>query len=200
MAEFNREYLRNTAKECGIELPKEFEDGLIERHLSARNAYSENQVNKALKNHKPENPADPKESEEYKALQSEFDTFKTSVAEEKANGIKVTACVKALTDLGINEKTARLLVNAKDFDLAKIELDGEKFKNADEVSKTFKEAYADFIPETHKEGANTENPPKNEGGAITLEQFNKMTYAERDKLYSENHTLYEQLRDSAKEN
>lgn len=41
---FTREFVRNVAKESGVEIPKELEDALVQEHLSSRNAYAEKKV------------------------------------------------------------------------------------------------------------------------------------------------------------
>ena len=45
---FTRATIRNLAKESGVEIPKEFEDALVSEHLTARNAYAEEQVKAEL--------------------------------------------------------------------------------------------------------------------------------------------------------
>ena len=41
---FTRSTIRNLAKDSGVELPKELEDALVSEHLTARDAYAEEQV------------------------------------------------------------------------------------------------------------------------------------------------------------
>ena len=45
---FTREFIRKAAKECGLDIPKEFENALVDEHLSARDTYAEAQVKDAL--------------------------------------------------------------------------------------------------------------------------------------------------------
>ena len=51
---FTREHIRKLAKECEVELPKDFINGLIDAHIEARDAYAEEQAKKQPE-HKPIN-------------------------------------------------------------------------------------------------------------------------------------------------
>lgn len=67
-----REFIRNAAKESGVEIPKELEDALIQEHISARDKYAKDAVATALDG-KKDNPApDVKESQEYKDLEQKL--------------------------------------------------------------------------------------------------------------------------------
>ena len=41
---FTREFIRRLAKDCELELPKDFVNGIIEEHISARDAHAEEKV------------------------------------------------------------------------------------------------------------------------------------------------------------
>ena len=73
---FTREFIRKTAKECGLDIPKEFENALVDEHLSARDTYAEAQVKDALEKNKPAEPPKIKDTDEYKALKKEFEDYK----------------------------------------------------------------------------------------------------------------------------
>lgn len=79
---FTREFVRTAAKQSGVELPKELEDALINEHISTRDTFSKAEVDKALKDHKPE-PIKVEDSEEYKALKSSLRTLKPSRPKRK---------------------------------------------------------------------------------------------------------------------
>src|SRR5699024_12135860 len=64
---FTREFIRKAAKECGLDIPKEFENALVDEHLSARDTYAEAQVKDALEKNKPAEPPKIKDTDEYKA-------------------------------------------------------------------------------------------------------------------------------------
>ena len=60
---FTRATIRNLAKESGVELPKELEDALVSEHLTARNAYAEEQVKAELEKQPSEKAVNVKDSE-----------------------------------------------------------------------------------------------------------------------------------------
>ena len=59
-------------------------------------------------------------------------------------------------------------------DLSEIKVKDGAIEGADDLVKSIKEDWADFIPTTQKVGANAPNPPKNDGGAKKLEDITKM--------------------------
>ena len=69
---FTRQTIRNLAKESGVEIPKELEDALVSEHLTARNAYAEEQVKAELEKQPATKAENVKDSEEYKALKADF--------------------------------------------------------------------------------------------------------------------------------
>ena len=87
---FTREFVRTAAKQSGVELPKELEDALINEHISTRDTFSKAEVDKALKDHKPE-PIKVEDSEEYKALKKQFEDFKTEQTEKETKAAKAKA-------------------------------------------------------------------------------------------------------------
>ena len=65
---FTRATIRSLAKESGVEIPKELEDALVAEHLTARNAYAEEQVKAELEKQPAAKAENVKESDEYKKL------------------------------------------------------------------------------------------------------------------------------------
>jgi hypothetical protein len=63
----------------------------------------------------------------------------------------------------------------------------------DIFKKFFNEAVTKQVNETFKKKGNDHKDGDNTQGGITKEQFQKMNYAQRTKLFSENPTLYKQL-------
>ena len=60
-----REFIRKLAKESDVELPKEFIDGIISEHTSARDAYAEERVKEELAKQPEVKAVEVKETEEY---------------------------------------------------------------------------------------------------------------------------------------
>jgi len=94
-----------------------------------------------------------------KSKQKEFDDYKSSVETEKTAAAKQAAVRKQLQADGAKSTLLPLL--EKEFDLTKIELDGDKIKDWDSLSKAVKEQYADVFGVIVTEGINPPAPPAN---------------------------------------
>lgn len=195
---FTREFVRNVAKESGVEIPKELEDALVQEHLSSRNAYAE----KKVQEYQAENPAEeaPKvtDSKEYKDLKKAFDDYKEAQTAKETRAAKETAYRDLLKASGVSEKRIDTIMRASGPIIDGLELaeDG-KAKDADKLTEGIKAEWADFIPTTTTQGAPTANPPANTGGGkmTKADIYRKddhgryvMSAAERQKALIENHT------------
>lgn len=195
---FTREFVRNVAKESGVEIPKELEDALVQEHLSSRNAYAE----KKVQEYQAENPAAeaPKvtDSKEYKDLKKAFDDYKADQTAKETRAAKETAYRDLLKASGVSEKRIDTVMRASGPVIDGLELaeDG-KAKDADKLTEGIKAEWADFIPTTTTQGAPTANPPANTGGGkmTKADIYRKddhgryvMSAAERQKALIENHT------------
>lgn len=159
---FTREKVRNLAKESGIELPKEFEDALVSEHLSARNAYAEEQVKAELAKVKPGDPVDVKNSDEYKQLDKAFKDYKADVAAKEAKAAKEAAYRNILKDANLSDRGIEKALKYADWDKIELDADG-KVKDAADHIKTVKEDWAEYVTSVSTAGANTPNPPANNG-------------------------------------
>lgn len=162
---FTRNFIRDKAKESGVEIPKELEDALVAEHISARDAYAEDQVKKA-----GETTTAPKveDTEEYKNLKKQFEEYKADVEAKAAGAAKETAYRVLLTEAGIDPKRIDTVVRAEKAGFGDLKLDKDgKFEKADELTKTIKENWADFIQTTTTTGVPTATPPTNTGGTAT---------------------------------
>lgn len=176
---FTREFVRNVAKESGVEIPKELEDALVQEHLSSRNAYAE----KKVQEYQAENPAAeaPKvtDSKEYKDLKKAFDDYKEAQTAKETRAAKETAYRDLLKASGVSEKRIDTVMRASGPIIDGLELaeDG-KAKDADKLTEGIKDEWADFIPTTTTQGAPTANPPATNTKLYTREEIRKMTPAE----------------------
>lgn len=195
---FTREFVRNVAKESGVEIPKELEDALVQEHLSSRNAYAE----KKVQEYQAENPAAEapkvKDSQEYKDLKKAFDDYKEAQTAKETRAAKESAYRDLLKASGVSEKRIDTVMRASGPIIDGLELaeDG-KAKDADKLTEGIKSEWADFIPTTTTQGAPTANPPANTGGGkmTKADIYRKddhgryvMSAAERQKALIENHT------------
>lgn len=100
--------------------------------------------------------------EKYEEIKREFDEFKASQDAKAVLAQKEKAYKALLKDAGISEK--RLDAILKVTDLSTIELEGDAIKDAENLAKTAKAEWADFVVSDSKQGAGTDNPPTNENG------------------------------------
>ena len=191
---FTRATIRNLAKESGVEIPKEFEDALVAEHLTARNAYAEEQVKAELEKQANAKPKNVKDSEEYKTLKAEFDKYKAEITAKETKQAKTDAYRELLKGANIDEKRIATILRAEAPTIDKIELDADgKIKNAEQYTASIKSDWADFIVTQSAKGTNTATPPANGGAATTKtkEDILKIKDAgERQKAIAENPTLF----------
>lgn len=164
---FTRNFIRDKAKESGVEIPKELEDALVAEHISARDAYAEDQVKKAGD---AANTNAPKveDTEEYKTLKKKFEDYKADVEAKAEGAAKESAYRALLAEVGVDPKRIDTVVRAEKAGFAdlKIGADG-KFEGVDELTNTIKANWGDFIPITTTTGVPTAKPPANTGGVTT---------------------------------
>lgn len=174
---FTREFIRSAAKESGVEIPKEFEDALVQEHLSARNTYAEKQVKAWQDEHPAETAPKVEDSEQYKALQKQFDDYKADVSAKETRAAKKAAGRDILKAAGVPEKQLDILLAAYDVD--KIELDETgKAKDVDGLTTAAKTQFASFIPTVTESGTNFATPPATPAKNYTPADIRKMTPAE----------------------
>ena len=194
---FTRATIRSLAKESGVEIPKELEDALVSEHLTARNAYAEEQAKAELEKHPAAKDENVKDSEEYKALKADFDKYKAEVAEKETKAAKEAAYRAILKDANLSENGIEKAVKYADWD--KIELDSDgKVKGANDHIKAVREEWAEYVTTTTTTGAKTSTPPANTSGAkLTKAEIYakdehgryKLSTAERQKALAENPEL-----------
>lgn len=124
------------------------------------------------------------EDEKKKQADSEALEQMKKELDELRKGKKVSDYKSKYLALGYDEKLAAETATAlADGDMDKMFANGEKFK-----SEMEKKIRADILKGTPKPDMN-----KGDGKSITKEQFEKMEYSERLKLYNENKALYDEM-------
>lgn len=195
---FTRATIRNLAKESGVELPKELEDALVSEHLTARNAYAEEQVKAELEKQPTEKAVNVKDSEEYKTLKQSFDDYKAEIANKQAKEAKEKAVRAFYESKGITGKNLEIAMRGSRAEIDGIELDGDKIKDNSALDALVKGDFSGLVATTTKKGADTANPPANNGGdKLTKADIYKkddkgryvMSTAERQKALAENPNL-----------
>ena len=128
----------------------------------------------------------------YEAIKEEFESYKSDITAEKNKAKKETVYRNLLKEAGVSEKRIDSIIKVTDVDA--LELDDEgKAKKADEITKSIKEEWADFIVTEEKKGANVSNPPQNNGGSkyTSRDEIMKITdRTERRKAIAENPALF----------
>lgn len=138
--------------------------------------------------------------EKYSDLKKEYDDFKAEVSEKETIAKKTDAYKALLKDIGVADKRLGTVLKV-DADIIKnivIDEDG-KVKDADDIKKTAKESWKDFIVTEETKGSDPAQPPTSTGGAMTKEDIYKkddkgryiLSTAERQKAIAENHELFE---------
>ena len=161
---FTRATIRNLAKESGVELPKELEDALVSEHLTARNAYAEEQVKAELEKQPAEKAVNVKDSEEYKTLKKSFDDYKAEIANKQAKEAKEKAVRAFYESKGITGKNLEIAIRGSRAEIDGIELDGDKIKDNSALDALVKGDFSGLVATTTTKGANTATPPANNGG------------------------------------
>ena len=194
---FTRATIRNLAKESGVEIPKELEDALVAEHLTARNAYAEEQVKAELEKQPVAKAENVKGSVEYKALKADFDKYIAEVTEKETKAANEAAYRAILKDANLSEKGIEKAIKYAEWDKIELDEDG-KLKGANDHIKAVREEWAEYVTTTTTTGAKTSTPPVNNGGAkMTKAEIYakdehgryKLSTAERQKALAENPEL-----------
>lgn len=122
-------------------------------------------------------------------IKKEFDDYKREQMQKETKSAKESAYRELLKSAGISEK--RIDAVLKVTDLTSVELEDGKIKNADELRKSIKEEWADFVVTTKQKGADTKDPPANNGGAMSRDDIFKIRDAsERQAAIAANLNLF----------
>lgn len=200
MAEFNRATLRKVFEDAGMEIPpKDVLGQICDLHTAKTDEMKDTVKELTKRAEKAEQERDALEAqsndgykEKYDKEHSDFEKFKADVAAEKAQANKEKAYRAMLKDV-LSEKGVEKAVKYADW--SKIELDEKgELKNASEHVKAVKEEWSEHVSNSVIHNAPVPNPPTNTGGtSITKEDFAKMSYKDRLKIYNENSELYNEL-------
>lgn len=189
---FTREFIRRAAKDSGVEIPKEFEDALVSEHLSARDAYADGQVKDALEKNKPADAPKVKDTEEYKKLKQEFDDYKAEVSGREAKAAKERAARAFFEGKGITGKSLDIAIRGCGAEIDALELEDGKIKDDTTLDALVKDTYSGLVSTTVTRGAQTANPPVNNGAAKTKEQIMGIKdTAERQREIAQNLDLFQ---------
>ena len=106
----------------------------------------------------------------YEKEHSDFDEYKKTVANEKATAEKRSLYRELLRECGVDAKRIDSVMKVADIDAAKVK-DG-KIENAEDLTKSIKSEWADFIATDSTRGANVQTPPQGKGSTkMTREEI-----------------------------
>jgi hypothetical protein len=118
--------------------------------------------------------------EKYEAEAEAHKTYRQPVETEKANASKTTAVRAALKAAGVNRDEFADLLLGK-VDLSKVELVGDKVKDADGLIAPLKGSYAGCFGTVTDNGTPPANPPAGPSKMYTREEIRKMSPVEINK-------------------
>ena len=153
----------------------------------------EKELNKAKEKIAKNGDGETVAKEDYDKLKKEYDNYKADITAKNTRTEKENAFRELLKSVGVGEKRLNAIIKVSDIDGLELDKDG-KIKDAEKHTENVKSEWADFIETTTTKGANTANPPANNGNSgVTKEGFQKMSYKDRLKIYNENPDLYNEL-------
>ena len=162
-------------------------DGLkeeVNKYKADAQAYSS--VKSELDELKKTSSKDDSYKVKYEAIKQEFEEYKKDIQSKETTAKKASAYKALLSEAGVSEKLIDKILSVTKLD--DLELDGENIKDADKVTDSIKEEWADFIVKTKTEGESTKTPPKGSGVTLSKDQiFAIKDPIERQKATAEHH-------------
>ena len=102
------------------------------------------------------------QTEKYTKLKTEYDAYKNEVEAKALRADKEAAYKEMLKDIGIPEKRLAVIVKTVNFD--ELDFKDGKFTDIENIRKSAKEEWADFIVTKEETGVDSATPPENNGG------------------------------------
>lgn len=133
--------------------------------------------------------------EKHDKLKGEFDKYKGDIEAKETKANKEKAVRAFYESKGITGKNLEIAMRGSRAEIDGIELDGDKIKDASALDALVKGDFSGLVATTTTKGANTANPPANNGGAkLTKADIYKkddkgryvMSTSERQKALAEN--------------
>lgn len=134
--------------------------------------------------------------EKYDKEHSDFEKFKAEIAAKETRESKGKAFLSILNLANIKGTNAEFVMDSKTAEkmIDELEIKDGKVVNQEDVVKAVTEKWGNYAERKEVINAPVPNPPINTGGtSITKEDFAKMSYKDRLKIYNENSELYNEL-------
>lgn len=203
----SREFIREQAKEFEIELPKGFIDAIANEYLTAKKAYADEQIEKAvkplndqiaditekLKNAETQNGENAKYKEMYENEKGEYEKYKSDITAKETKAAKEKAVNKYFKSKGISDNNMAIAMRGVKSEIDATELDEKgEIKDTKVFDDLIKGDYARLISQTETKGTQTQTPPPN-SNKVTKTKAEIMQIrntAERQKAIAENPELF----------
>lgn len=99
----------------------------------------------------------------YQELKDDFESYKGEQAKKETRSAKEKAYRELLKQAGVSDKRLESILRVCDVDSVEFD-DKGAIKGSDKLLESIKSEWADFIPTKETKGADTANPPVNNGG------------------------------------
>lgn len=130
--------------------------------------------------------------ERFDALQREYDEFKGQVTAKEAKAAKEKAARAYYESKGITGKSLDIAIRGSGAEIDALELEDGKIKDAKALDELISGTFAGLVSTTETRGANTSNPPANNGVVKTKEQIVGIKdTAERQRAIAQNLDLFQ---------
>lgn len=136
--------------------------------------------------------------EKHDKLKGEFDKYKSDIEAKETKANKEKAVRAFYESKGITGKNLEIAMRGSRAEIDGIELDGDKIKDNSTLDALVKGDFSGLVATTTTKGANTANPPANNGGdKLTKAEIYKkdergryiMSASERQKALAENQII-----------
>ena len=116
----------------------------------------------------------------YDAIKEEYDNYKSDISAKETTRAKQAAYREVLKAAGVSDKRIDSIIRVSDIDSIELDESG-KIKEADKLTESIKNEWADFIVSTNTQGANTATPPTNSKKSFSREDIANMSPDEINK-------------------
>lgn len=128
----------------------------------------------------------------YEAIKEDFEAYKADQTKKETRAAKETAYRALLKEVGVSDKRIEAVLRVSNVDGVELDEKGA-IKGAAKLTESIKAEWADFIETRNTEGAQTPNPPANNGGGHTMTKeqiMNIKDVGERQRAMSQNLDLF----------
>ena len=116
----------------------------------------------------------------YDAIKEEYENYKSDIVAKETTRAKQAAYREVLKAAGVSDKRIDSIIRVSDIDSIELDESG-KIKEAEKLTESIKNEWADFIVSTNTKGADTATPPTTSKKSFSREDIAKMSPDEINK-------------------